>query len=246
MKHLPGHSWLPAIAFLLFASCSDLIPDYPDVPDAGSYTLSTRYSHIRSYPGGGGVFTVFIEPHTDFRGVVTLTLQADPLLGAKFSRRTLDARNRVAELVLEPDAGTTLDSAVVLVKATHRDSSTWLSLRITMYPWSASEPGPETELLSMFLDWQHNTHPELITPSDPSAYRRWITYPEHLIVEHWSFVNAAWDIRLCRHVMTPPSDWSMLLMRPMHTLAPVLAARRDTHGTIVEIPISEYPVFYGY
>jgi hypothetical protein len=46
--------------------------------------------------------------------------------------------------------------------------------------------------------------------------------------------------------MTPPSDWSMLLMRPMHTLAPVLAARRDTHGTIVEIPISEYPVFYGY
>jgi hypothetical protein len=246
MKHLIRHPRLFAIVFVLIASCSDLIPDHPTTPDAGSYTLSARYSHIRSYPGGGGVFTIFIEPHTDFRGNVKLTLQADPILRAKLSRSTLDARDRIAELVLEPQPGVTFDSTVILVKADHRDSSTWLPLRITMYGWSSVDPGPETELLRLFLDWQHRTHPELISATDVSTYRRWITYPEHLIVEHWSFVDAAWEIRLCRHVMVPPDDWSMLLMRPLHTLAPVLAARRDTDGNIVEIPVSEYPLFYGY
>ncbi|MCZ7556044.1 MAG: hypothetical protein M5R41_06545 [Bacteroidia bacterium] len=246
MKHLSKLFWLPAMVFALFASCSDLIPDYPVTPDAGSYTLSTRYSHIRSYPGGGGVFTVFIEPHSDFRGDVALTLQANPLLHATLSRRSLDARHRVTEILLAPEPGISLDSTVIMLQATHRDSSAWLPLRITMYPWSHSEAGPETDLLRVFLDWQQNNHPELVTPSDPSVFRRFITYPEHLVVEHWSFVGAGWDVRLCRHVMIPPHDWSMVLFRPLHTLTPVLAARRDTQGNIVEIPVSEYPVLYGY
>jgi hypothetical protein len=88
-------------------------------------------------------------------------------------------------------------------------------------------------------------HPELGDLS-PQVWRNYLTYPMHLIVEHWTFLSTAWEVRLCRHIMIPPHDWSMILFRRLGTLEPVLAARRETDGSIHQIPVSEYPVLYGF
>ena len=245
MKRLLFSGLCPLLLALFVVGCIDPHPDQPDQQDAGDYSLTARYTHIRSYPGGGGIFTVSITPDKDFRGTVRLSLQCDALLHASVDMDSLNTRYRVAEITLAPDPAMWVDSCVIMVRAEHGGKTTLLPLRVTMYGWGHAEPGPELELLDNFLTWQRATHPELVIPP-AGPWRRYLTYPEHLIVEHWTFLNASWEIRLCRHVMVPPGDWSMLLLRPLRTLSPVLAARRETDGSIHEIPLSEYPIFYGY
>ncbi len=235
---------MPALFVLLLTGCTDHFP-YQPIIDEGGYTLSSRYTHIRSYPGGGGIFTPYIVPDGDFRGTVRLALQCDPALHARINRTFLDTRHRDAEIIIEPEAGLSVDSCVITLLATHDGTTKTLPLRITMYHWSHGDPGEEMALLDSFLDWQRRVHPELSSTAT-GPWRRWLTYPEHLIVEHWTLLNPYWEIRLCRHVMVPPDDWSMILMRPLGMLTPLLAAYRDSDGSIQEIPVSEYPVFYGY
>ena len=74
----------------------------------------------------------------------------------------------------------------------------------------------------------------------------YITYPAHLIVEHWTFLYDNWEMRICYHVMIPPYNWSMLWLRPLGELDAVFSAKREWNGTAYEIPICDYPTFYGY
>ena len=48
------------------------------------------------------------------------------------------------------------------------------------------------------------------------------------------------------YVMIPPYDWSMLYLRKRGTLEPIFAAKRETDNTIHEIPVSDYPILFGY
>jgi len=73
------------------------------------------------------------------------------------------------------------------------------------------------------------------------------TYPGMKIVEHWTFVEANWEFRVCVHVMVPPEDWSEMWIRPRGEWDAVLAAHMDTGGaTPYDIPIGDYPIMYGY
>lgn len=243
MKHLYASF---VLMLLLTAGCSDELPIPPDVLDAGGFTLSARYSHIRSYPGGGGIFTVFIEPDADFAGTVRLSLEGKQAAICSFNRKVLDRKCRVAEIRLSPDGGVPVENFTIQVKGEHAYSARILPLNVTMYDWSHGDPDQELVLLDRYLDWVRTQHPELGAISMDS-YRRYLTYPQHLIVEHWTFLTPAWELRLCRHVMIPPYDWSMVLLRPFGSLAPVLAARLDnSSGEIREIPVAEYPILYGY
>jgi hypothetical protein len=46
--------------------------------------------------------------------------------------------------------------------------------------------------------------------------------------------------------MIPPHNWSMLWLLERGEVKPVFAAYRESDGTTYEIPISEYPTFFGY
>ncbi len=73
-----------------------------------------------------------------------------------------------------------------------------------------------------------------------------LTYPEILVVEHWTFLNPTWEMRMCFHVMIPPYDWSMLTIRSRGEWDFQFAAKRESDGTTYEIPVAEYPVMCGY
>jgi hypothetical protein len=243
MNHI--HVWI-LLPILLVAGCTDDLPIPPDFLDAGGYTLSARYTHIRSYPGGGGIFTVYIEPEADFAGTVRLSLLGEQGAICTLNRKVLDRTCRVAELRLSPDAGMPVENFTIQVKAEHAYSSKVLPLNVTMYDWSHGDPDQELVLLDRYLDWVRANHPELgAIPME--SHRRYLTYPEHLIVEHWTFLTPTWELRLCRHVMIPPHDWSMVLLRRFGSLEPVLAARLDNSASeIHEISVAEYPILYGY
>ncbi len=222
---------------------SPLDPTPP--PDAGSLTLLSRYDSIRSYPGGGGLFTIAIVPDQDFAGRAILTIEADPALHARLDRSTLCRGKRVAELKLRPATDIAPGLYTISLQATHNGRRYTHSLLVRVFEWEQGEPGMEMDKRADFLSWLAVAHPELAGVAS-HAFHRYITYPEILIVEHWTFLGSAWDMRLCFHVMIPPDDWSMMLLRRTGSLAPLLAARRDSDGSIHEIPVSEYPLLCGY
>ena len=230
---------------LLLSSC-DRLPFQPKEPDAGTYALAARATHIRSYPGGGGVFTVFIEPGTDFRGDVRLSVLADRDLHARLSLPLLDSLNPVADLHLAPEAGCPVTPRSIVVRAEHAGTVKTLTLQVEMYEWDHGEPGDEMALQRRYLDWIRAAHPE-VGNVEIVPFRRYLTYPQTLIVEHWTFLSPLYELRLCRHVMIPPDDWSMVLLRQVGRRDPAFAARLDSGaGEIREIPVPEYPLMYGY
>lgn len=228
------------------ASTENLEPIEPAPPgDAGRLTLLTRYDSIRSYPGGGGVFTIAIVPDQDFTGRAILSIDADPALHARLDRSTLNRGRSVAELKLRPSLDIAAGLYTISLQVMHNGMRYTHSLHVRVFEWSQAVPGVEMEKRAAFLSWLATAHPEL---GDISArpFTRYITYPEILIVEHWTFLGSAWDMRLCFHVMIPPDDWSMMLLRRTGSLTPLLAARRESDGSIHEIPIAEYPLLCGY
>lgn len=235
----------PLFLTLLLASC-DRLPFQPREADAGTYALATRATNIRSYPGGGGVFTVFIEAGSDFRGDVRLSVLADPDLHARLSLPLLDSLNPSADLHLAPEAGCPVTPRTIVVRAEHAGAVKTATLHVEMFEWEHGEPGEEMALLRRYLDWIRAAHPEVgnvvIVP-----FRRFLTYPQTLIVEHWTFLSPLYELRLCRHVMIPPDDWSMVLLRQVGRREPAFAARLESGaGEIREIPVSEYPLMHGY
>jgi hypothetical protein len=235
-----------ALSFLVLLPACDRLPFQPREADAGSYVLDARATSIRSYPGGGGVFTIFMEPGADFRGDVRLSVIADRDLHCTFSLPLLYNRNRTTDLHIAPESGSPVTPRTIVVRAEHAGAIKTLTLNVTMYDWSHSVPGEEIALLRRYLDWIRMAHPKAgtveIVPS-----RRYLTYPEILIVEHWTFLSPLYELRLCRHIMVPPHDWSMMLLRQVGHREPSLAARLDSgSGEIREIPVSEYPILFGY
>ena len=251
MKHHRRMIAGAACVLTLLAGClevgGDAMPDeaLPSPADAGEYVLQARHSAIRSYPGGGGVFTVFIDPREDFSGTVRLSIEADPQLHASLSRHVLDERERVAELRLAPSEAMDVGMHRINVVAMHDDRITALSLDVEMLHWTQFPPAMEMEKREDFLAWLDAAHPELGDVTR-RPFHRYMTYPEILIVEHWTFLSAEWEVRLCYHVMIPPDDWSMLLLRRCGSLSPLLAARRESDGSIHEIPVEQYPTLFGY
>ena len=95
------------------------------------------------------------------------------------------------------------------------------------------------------LDWFETTHPDYENISDMTwfPYR---TYQEVLVVEHWTFLNDDYELRICCHITIPPFNWSKMSLRPLGEIEPVLAFKREYDGQTMEIPVSEYPTLYGY
>ena len=237
------------LSIMLVFGCADsntpTTPPEEHEEDAGSYALVSRYDSIRSYPGGGGIFVFAFVPDNSFAGTIQLSLTAEASLHARLNRTVLDDDHRVAEFTIAPDSGCTGRISRIRLTATHADSSRELSFDAVIYEWEDGEPSMAMEKRARFVQWLATRHPEL-GDAGSGLTARYLTYPELLIVEHWTFLSDAWEMRVCVHVMVPPDDWSMMLLRRRGEMLPLLAARMETGGSIHEIPVEDYPVMFGY
>jgi|GEM_PF-955083 len=249
------HATLPAAmllctAFLLSGCLEMFTEELPPEPqpienDEGTFTLHTSYRAIRSCAGGGGVFIVSMRPGPGFAGIVRLTLESDSGLHAQLDRYLLDEDDSVAEIRIAPMSLGSGDSLRILLTARHNGSLQRLPLAVNMIEWEHPSPGAEIRHRQHFIDWLAEAHPELdINGND--FFGRWMTYPQHLIVEHWTFLSREWEMRICFHVMIPPDDWSKMLLRRRGCPEALFAVHRDTYGNVTEIPVDAYPTFYGY
>lgn len=235
---------------LVFMGCrrddNPIDPDNKDKDkDKDTYELYAKYSYIRSYPEGGGIFIVYITTGSGFSGSVKLRIEADPALNASLSKTTLDNASRVADIIIRPDANAAIKKYTVAVRAEHAGKVRTLPLEVELYNWENSPV--ETPLLKRneFKNWlisRNNKYQSIFGVPDKLFH----TYPEILIVEHYTYITEEYEVRFCYHVMIPPHDWSMILIRRRGAIDAELAARRESDGTINQIQVSDYPILLGY
>ena len=249
------------------------------------FEIKAKYSYIRSYPGGGGIFIIKMTPKNSFSGYISLKINADSNLNAKLDEETLDKKSHIAELTIQPDGSTEIKTYEIELVATYHEKSRHVTffnllnklkfplisyiisrlfnrfigepsvthmsnteiimLEVEMFDWSSDNLPDAIIKRDELIDWLEIEHPEFGTFTGESCYA-YITYPAHLIVEHWTFLYANWELRICYHVMIPPYDWSELCLRERGKVDAIFAAKRESDGTTYEIPIEDYPIFYGY
>jgi len=211
----------------------------------GSFTIEAKYTHIRSSPLGGGIFVVRLVPGGDLVGDIALSLSARRALGASLDRTIVNAENSVFEITVYPTETVKFKTYTINLTASNNTGSQTLALDIELIDWGNEATEIALQRRDAFVNWLETEHPELGNFSDRTWFT-YMTYPEILIVEHYTFLDADWEFRMCHHVMIPPDDWAKMRLRPRGEWDPTLAAYRESDGTIYEIPVSEYPILFGY
>lgn len=221
------------------------------VTDDRGFGIKPKYSYIRSYPGGGGIFIIKLVTEDNFTGDVILSMAADPALNARLDKRILNPLSNIAEITVRPTESIEIGTYNIELKAISSASPSnigrWqtILLEVDVLQWGPAYPQDIIPIRDEFVSWLETEHPELGDFSD-RIWFSYMTYPQIWVVEHWTFLDREWEFRLCHHVTIPPYDWSKILLRRRGQWDPALAAMRESDGTIHEIPISDYPIMFGY
>jgi hypothetical protein len=226
------------VAILL--SCSK------DNNSSSTFVLRSEFDTIRSCPNGGGIFIVGLVDTASNIGHVNLSIEALSGLNASCTRSVLNEEFPVAEIVIKPEEEISIEDHKITVRAANSTYDTTFYLTVSIYDWSA-EIGEDILLKKNEFDsWLQNEFPDLtITPG--MEWEAYPTYPQILIVEHYTFLNNTYEYRICKHAMIPPYDWSMIRLRKRNEAEPLFAAKQDsTGGTMYQIPVDEYPEMFGY
>ncbi|MEW5922857.1 MAG: hypothetical protein AB1746_02605 [Candidatus Zixiibacteriota bacterium] len=218
----------------------------PPATGTGNFTIEAKYSYIRSYPQGGGIFILRLVPDVDLVGDVALSLNADRALGAALDKAVINADLTVFEITVHPKRTAAIQTYTLELTASNATMSQTVSLDVEMINWDGTGVSSiAQDRMADFVNWLETEHPELGDFSDRTWFS-YMTYPGILIVEHYTFLDADWEFRLCHHVMIPPYDWAQMMIRERGKWHPTLAAYRESDGTIYEIPVQDYPTLYGY
>jgi hypothetical protein len=240
---MTGRMIIPGIVLILGMSCERQLMD----PENSSFTIDPKYSMVRSYPGGGGLFVIRLIPDEAFTGPITLSAESDPRLHIEILENPVQLSDsvRVAEISIWPDTTIPIQNYPVHLSAVHDNHVEQTDLQVEIIEWEDYPPSEDALMIrEAFIPWLIQNIPQCSQLAEES-WADYMTYPQILVVEHWSSVSDAWEMRFCFHVMIAPYDWSMIWLRPRGKSDPIITAKRESNGTIHIIPAEEYPAF-GY
>lgn len=210
---------------------------------AGSFAIEAKVDYMKSYPGGGGLFVLRLVHDEGFDGTVKLGVSAYSRLNAELCQANLTPDSPISEIIIGPGMSIPLGTYIIEVKANCGGVTQTLLLEVEVVDWVTWDVGILRQELDDFIAWQQEEYPDL----GDFTNRIWDTYctrPQTIIVEHITFLDEEWEIRVCLHVTIQPDDWSKVLFRRRGEWDPILAAKRDTYGNIFEITVEEYFATY--
>ena len=228
-------------AFLGVGCQSDNNPVNPVDTDFG---ISAKYDSIRSYPGGGGIFVIKFLPSKVFTGKAQVRIEANSRFNAHLNKSELSSADSVFDVTISPS--TSIETGIYYIKliVTKNKSEISKILKVTVYDWGENIEDANQKFLQ-FKPWIDKNMSQLST-TFIEFNDTYSTYPQTLVVEHYTYISKDYEVRLCYHVMLPPDDWSMLSIRSRNNFIPDLALKRDTYGNIYPVKLTDYPVLYGY
>jgi hypothetical protein len=118
----------------------------------------------------------------------------------------------VAEVVVVPaqaSIGTTIDVTITGNRGSVSDE------KIVSFEVAEGEDDRQEhaeELLDRFVSWLETNHTELgIT--DDTVWNGTMVSPVWLVVSHYLFFSAEWEVHLSWHITVPPNDWARIDLR---------------------------------
>ena len=178
-----------------------------------------------------------------------LTVIGKDSLNIDLNRNYLDKNNLIAELTIKPNFIEIEDTQIheILITAKNEINSKLILLEVEMRNWDGAISQENLDRFNNMIDLvlQQNKKYEFLKNENFFSY---CTYPQILIVSHYTLLSENWEVRFCHHEMIPPHDWSMNLIRKRGEIEAEISYKNDssTNNYVNEIPISEYPILYGY
>jgi hypothetical protein len=210
------------------------------------FTIKAKFSYIKSNPNGGGVFIIKLIPRYDFSDNVSLLIDSDELLNPQLTQCFLNENISVSELELRPDRLILPGIYNITLIASNNKISHEISLKVEIINITTSEPSIQIlEKRDEFIEYLHSEYPDMGNFSNQDWYS-YMTYPGIIVVEHWTFLSREYEMRMCYHATIPPHNWSKIRLRPRGDWNPIFAAVIEFDGRTYEIPVSEYPIMFGY
>lgn len=234
------------IALVSLTSC-DKKENHHNTTDY-SFSFETDYDSIRSCPGGRGMFIIELHNSSNLLEKVNLSLKCDENLNATLTKESISPDHSVFEIIIRPDNNIPVSDYIITLTGKRKDQTDSLNLYVHIVNWS--DPLKLSEIASNkkteFILWLNTNYPS-IKIDNQTEWEIFLTYPQTLIVEHYTLLSEYYEMRLCCHIMIPPHDWSMIRLRERNCSTPFIAARQDSaYGSIHQIPVEEYPILYGY
>ena len=206
----------------------------------GGFQLEVRYDSMRTVPGGDGLLPLRIIPDSGFSGNVNLDAWCETSVHAALKSRSVDARFPVSEIRLQPDSSCDTLHYSIIVRGSNNTDTAYDTCEVRVVTWDQTAPSDADNKRDELLAWVEAQYPDL-EDWDTLTWEAFSTYPQILIVEHVTYLSERWEVRVCYHVMIAPYDWSYICLRRRAEWEPILAARRESDGTVHAVPIDEYP-----
>ena len=224
----------------VFSGCSDDDDPLTSYPQGDGFRLEVRYDSVRVAPGGDCLLPLRIIPEVDLSGNVDLTVWCEQSVNIGLTDRSINVFHPVSEMRIRPDLDCDTLSYRLVIRGVHGSDTLLDSCRVRVVQWDPQVPVEALGKRDELLEWVKATYPDLEN-WDTVSWEAFRTYPQILVVEHVTFLTSEWEIRICYHVTIPPNDWSYICLRRRSEWETMLAARRESDGTVHEVPVSEYP-----
>lgn len=146
----------------------------------------------------------------------------------------------VGEVWVVPDASAVETTASVTITATRAGVTKTVERSLPIFPMADERAADAQPYFEYWVAWLAAEHPELGITEDTTWEPTFVS--TLLVVSHYAYWSADWELTVAWHVMMPPDDWSEIHLRHRGTeSAPSLAFRTDSYSGETEPHAVEPP-----
>ena len=133
---------------------------------------------------------------------------------------TLTEADDVAEVVVVPEPASVGGTVTVTITGTRGEVTETVEVGFDVVAGEDDRADHAIEIRDLFVPWLAATHPELgITPA--TEWQGTMVSPQWLVVSHYLFFSAEWEMHVEWHIMIAPDDWARIdLRRRFEAVAP--------------------------
>lgn len=165
-----------------------------------------------------------VDLEASVTGDATVDASASRLAAGEIGEVTVTARP-----VAEPD-----EEEITLTITASRDGVTRTATRtIIVVPGEDDREETAREIAAHFLDWLATEHPEMGLDASTELDGTLVA-PRLLVVSHYLFEGAEYELGLSWHIMVAPDDWAELYIRPLDEFFPTRAFRLSSWSAAID------------
>lgn len=165
-----------------------------------------------------------VDVEASVTGGATVDVSADELAAGEVGEVTV-----TAQPVAEPN-----EEEITLTITASRDGVTQTATRsIIVVPGEDDREETAREIAAHFLDWLAAEHPEMGLDASTELDGTLVA-PRLLVVSHYLFEGAEYELGLSWHIMVAPDDWAELYIRPLDEFSPTQAFRLSSWSTALD------------